>query len=65
MLSTMSATLDRYLNKRFEVVADDEELRNSLYGCIVGFGILAFIEEPIKDKPRFARWLLSCLGFRI
>ena len=60
-----SVTLDRRFKKRSSLSADDEGLKNSFISRIVEMGIVAFLEAPIKGKPRRAGWLVYCLGFRI
>ena len=60
-----SVTLDRCFKKRSSLSADDEGLKNSFISRIVEMGIVAFLEAPIKGKPRRAGCLVYCLGFRI
>jgi hypothetical protein len=59
------ATLDGHFKKRLSVFADDEELKNSFISYIVEAKIVAFLEAPIKGRPRRAGWLVYCLRFRI
>ena len=61
-----SATLDRRLKKRWSVLADDEELKNSFFSHIVevvncSVSLSAYQGQGLAT----ARWLLYCLRFRI